>query len=71
MKNENVAFCGLYCAECPNHTGVIADFARDLRKQLRNYRFDKKAELLSKFPFFKEHKKYIDILEYQSRSCTY
>jgi hypothetical protein len=60
MKNENVAYCGLYCAECPNHTGVIADLARDLRKQLRNYRFDKTAELLSKFPFFKEYKKYGD-----------
>ncbi|MBN1397952.1 MAG: DUF3795 domain-containing protein [Bacteroidetes bacterium] len=60
MKNENVAYCGLYCAECPNHTGVIADLARDLRKQLRNFRFDKTAEILSKFPFFKEYKKYND-----------
>jgi hypothetical protein len=60
MKNENVAYCGLYCAECPNQTGVIADLARDLRKQLRNYRFDKTAELLSRIPFFKEYKKYED-----------
>ena len=63
MKNENVAYCGLYCAECPNHTGVIADLARDLRKQLRNYRFDKTAELLSKFSFFKEYNKYGDCYE--------
>jgi hypothetical protein len=35
---ENVAYCGLYCAECPNFTGIIADQARDLRKELRTYR---------------------------------
>jgi hypothetical protein len=57
---ENIAYCGLYCAECPNHTGVIADLARDLRKELRNYRFDKTAELLSNISFFKDFSKYDD-----------
>lgn len=57
---ENVAYCGLYCAECPNHTGVIADLARDLRKELRNYRFDKTAEMLSKISFFKDFANYDD-----------
>jgi len=60
MSLENIAYCGLYCGECPNHTGVIADLARDLRKELRNFRFDKTAELLSKYPFFKEYEKYED-----------
>ena len=60
MSIENVAYCGLYCAECPNHTGIIADLARDLRKELRTYRFDKTAELLSQYPFFKEYEKYSD-----------
>lgn len=60
MNIENTAFCGLYCGECPNHLGVIADLARDLRKELRNYRFDKTAELLSQYPFFKEYEKYGD-----------
>ena len=57
---ENIAYCGLYCGECPNHTGVIADQARDLRKTLRIYRFDKTAELLSSISFFQEFKKYDD-----------
>jgi hypothetical protein len=55
---ENIAYCGLYCASCPNHTGVIADLARDLRKELRHYRFDRTAELLSAYPFFKVFEKY-------------
>lgn len=49
MSIENIAYCGLYCAECPNHTGVIANLARDLRKELRTFRFDKTAELLSQY----------------------
>jgi len=53
MEKDSVAYCGLYCNECPNHTGRIADFARDLRKELRTFRFDKTAELLSKMSFFK------------------
>jgi hypothetical protein len=60
MDLNNVAYCGLYCAGCPNHTGIIANLTRDLRKQLRIYRFDKTAEILSKFPFFKEYEKYGD-----------
>lgn len=57
---ENIAYCGLYCGECPNHTGVIADLARDLRKELRTYRFDLTAELLSEFSFFEDYKKYTE-----------
>jgi len=60
MNIDNIAYCGLYCGECPNHTGIIADLARDLRKELRNYRFDKTAELLSQYPFFKQYEKYDD-----------
>ena len=60
MHMENIAYCGLYCGDCPNHTGVIADLVRDLRKELRNYRFEKTAELLSEYPFFKEYKKFDD-----------
>ncbi len=60
MCIENIAYCGLYCAECPNHTGVIADLARDLRKELRTYRFDKTAEILSEFSFFRDFEKYPD-----------
>lgn len=60
---NGIAYCGLYCGECPNHTGIIADMARDLRKELRNYRFDKTAELLSAIPFFKTYTKYPECYE--------
>jgi hypothetical protein len=63
MNLDNIAFCGLYCAECPNHIGVIADLARDLRKELRAYRFDKTAELLSSISFFKTFEKYAECYE--------
>ena len=29
-----VAYCGLYCGDCPIYKGKIADLARDLRKIL-------------------------------------
>ena len=58
MANEQeiVAFCGLYCGECPNHTGRIADLARDL-KELR-VRFEKTAKALSELSFFSMFKDY-------------
>lgn len=57
-KTKMIAYCGLYCAECPNHKGRIADLARDLRKELRSVRFDKTAEVLSEISFFKQFKDY-------------
>ena len=57
-KTEMIAYCGLYCGECPNHTGKIADLARDLRKELRSVRFDKTAESLSELSFFNMFKDY-------------
>lgn len=49
-ENENaIAYCGLYCANCFNHKGEIADMARDLRKKLRQEKFDQKAPGLSKY----------------------
>ena len=55
---EMISYCGLYCGECPNHTGKIADLARDLRKELRNARFDKTADVLSEMSFFSMFKDY-------------
>ena len=47
-KNETlIVYCGLSCGECPRHTGKIANLARDLRKELRQSKFDKIAEALS------------------------
>ena len=37
---ELVAYCGLYCGDCYRHKGRLADLARDLRKELRQEKFD-------------------------------
>lgn len=63
MSLENVAYCGLYCGDCPIHKGVVADLARDLRKTLRTYRFDKTAESLASYPFFKTFEHYAECYE--------
>lgn len=46
---KKVAYCGLFCEECFNHKGEIADLARDLRKKLREEKFDRVAPALSKY----------------------
>lgn len=48
-KEKAIAYCGLYCNECFNHKGEIADMARDLRKKLRQEKFDRKVPGLSKY----------------------
>jgi hypothetical protein len=53
-----IAYCGLYCGECFAHQGIVADLARDLRKELRQTRFDKTAEALSDMSFFAVFKNY-------------
>ena len=42
-----IAYCGLYCGDCFAHRGKIADLARDLRKELRQAKFDRIVESLS------------------------
>ncbi|MBG7616784.1 MAG: hypothetical protein IZT57_00225 [Chloroflexi bacterium] len=51
---ELVAYCGLYCGDCPNHQGKVVDLARDLRKELRRVKFDRMAQAIP----FKEFKTY-------------
>lgn len=53
-----IAYCGLYCGDCFGYQGKVADLARDLRKELRQARFDKTAEFLSAMPFFATFKNY-------------
>lgn len=36
-----IAYCGLYCVDCINYKGEIADLARDLRKKLGDAKFDR------------------------------
>jgi hypothetical protein len=62
-KSGMIAYCGLYCKECPSYTGSIADLARDLRKELRTFRYDKIAESLSSYSFFKYFKHYPECYE--------
>ena len=40
-QKELIAYCGLYCGDCFAYQGKIADLARDLRKELRQSKFDK------------------------------
>src|SRR5665648_483941 len=51
-----IAYCGLYCGDCVNYKGEIANLARDLRKKLRQAKFDRSSKGLSKY--FKEFKDY-------------
>ena len=57
-QKELIAYCGLYCGDCFAYQGKIADLARDLRKELRQSKFDKTAETLSELSFFEVFKGY-------------
>lgn len=57
-KQKYVAYCGLYCGDCPWYRGKVADMARDLRKELRDIKFDKLAEFIADYPQFAVFKNY-------------
>ena len=57
-EKDLVTYCGLYCGDCFGYKGKIADLARDLRKELRQAKFDREAEALSASPFFAVFKNY-------------
>jgi hypothetical protein len=62
MSGENLSnttYCGLYCGDCAFKRGTIPDLARDLRKELRDTRFDVVAQAIP----FKEFEKYSDCYE--------
>ena len=51
-KNSHlVTWCGLCCLDCHGHTGKIADLARDLRKELRQAKYEKFADAIAKAPW--------------------
>lgn len=56
-----IAYCGLYCGDCFGHEGRIADLARDLRKELRQAKFEKFAEAVP-FKEFKHYKECYEVL---------
>jgi hypothetical protein len=53
-----IAYCGLYCGDCHGFTGEIPDLARDLRKTLREYRYDLFTDFISTYSFGKDFKDY-------------
>jgi len=54
--NKNlIAYCGLYCGECPVYEGKIADLARELRKEFRKAKSKEIAQSI--LNFFKEEDK--------------
>jgi hypothetical protein len=57
-EKELIAYCGLYCGDCFAHKGVVADLARDLRKELRQAKFNRIAQTMSETPFFAVYKDY-------------
>ena len=58
---ELVACCGLYCGDCFGFKGKIADLSRDLRKELRQAKFDRVAEGIP-FKEFKNYKECYEVL---------
>ena len=58
-----IGYCCLYCGDCFGYKGKVADLARDLRKELRQSRFDKTAESLSNYSFFKVFENYLQCYE--------
>ena len=57
-EKDLITYCGLYCGDCFIHKGKIADLSRDLRKELRQAKFAKTAELMATAPFFAIFKSY-------------
>jgi hypothetical protein len=57
-SEDLVAFCGLYCGDCHGYTGQVADLARDLRKELRQTKYNLFAEFTSTTPYGKVYKNY-------------
>jgi len=53
-----IGYCGLYCGDCFSYQGRIADLARDLRKELRQARFNRYASSLANVSFFAALKDY-------------
>jgi hypothetical protein len=58
VDEKLIAYCGLYCGDCFGYKGKVADLARDLRKELRESKFDKFAAFISQEKFGKVYADY-------------
>lgn len=56
MNTEDIAYCGLCCEKCFLRKGEIAGLAKELRRALREEKFAKMSDGMSKF--FKELRDY-------------
>jgi hypothetical protein len=64
QDKDCVAYCGLYCGDCPIGKGEIADLAERLMDKLRETDFSRIARGLSRlFKEFKELKRYPQFAE--------
>jgi hypothetical protein len=62
-NKDLVAYCGLYCGDCFNFKGELADLSRDLRKKLREAHFEVAAQGLSRyFKAFKNYEQCYEVL---------
>ncbi|MFH0790046.1 MAG: DUF3795 domain-containing protein [Candidatus Omnitrophota bacterium] len=52
-QKELIAYCGLCCGDCFSYKGRVAELSKELRKELRQAKFDKIAAFLGTLPFFK------------------
>ncbi len=59
-REKLIAFCGLYCGDCPAQKGRIADLARDLGCELDREHFAEMAAVLSQAPHFRAFEQYED-----------
>lgn len=57
-REELISFCGLFCESCHGYNGKIPDLARDLRKELRDNRYDLFAKFISTYSFGKDFRGY-------------
>ena len=48
QADNPIAYCGLYCAECPLYQGEIARLAKDLRARLRQAKIGQRFVGLAK-----------------------
>jgi len=67
-SEDLVAYCGLYCGDCHGYTGRIADLARDLRKEIRQTRYDLFAKEMASSPYGKIYKHYDEC--YDKKMCS-
>jgi len=57
-KTDLIGYCGMYCGDCVGQTQTVANLAKDLRAELRRYKFQDTAKDFAKIPIFKEFKDY-------------